>query len=62
MVQLATLLLAITAFAVPSLGCNPASALLPDPVSGYESYKLAHVQLGAGGQTYTCNPATGTYK
>lgn len=63
MAQLTTLLIAITAFAIPSLGsCTPAPALLPAPYPGYESYELTYVELGVGVQTFTCNAATGAYE
>lgn len=63
MAQLTTLLIAITAFAIPSLGsCTPAPALLPAPSPVCGSYKLTYVEFGAGLQTYTCNAATGEYE
>jgi hypothetical protein len=57
--QLATLLLATTAFATPSPQCTPNLTPKIDP--GFVNYELSYVYLAAGLQTFACN-ASGVYE
>jgi hypothetical protein len=57
--QLATLLLATTAFATP---CTPGSALKPDIDPGFPNYQLSFVSLGVGTQSFVCNTDSGAYE
>jgi hypothetical protein len=61
--QLATLLLATTAFATPSPECTPSSALAPDLYSAdFQGYQLSFVYLSVGSDSFVCNTDTGTYE